>query len=138
MSENIDQYKEEAKQDIGSVSGTAEAETRPIRKQNNAWIPGLVLIGLGVVFLLNQFTGFQLDNWWALFILIPAFGAFGNALRTRQTNGRLGSEGRGSLIGGLILTFVASIFLFELDWGQVWPVFLILAGLGVLLGNFWD
>ncbi len=136
MSENMDQYKEAEKHEMGSVHGHASA--RPARRDNNAWIAGLVLIGIGVIFLLNQFTGFELNNWWALFILIPAFGAFGNALRTRQANGHFGKEGRGSLIGGLILTFVASIFLFELDWGRVWPVFLIIAGVGVLLGSLWD
>lgn len=136
MSENIDQYKEEEKQGMGSVNGRAHAQ--PAKRDNNAWLAGLVLIGIGIIFLLNQFTGFRLDNWWALFILIPAFGAFGNALRARQAHGRFGREGRGSLIGGLVLTFVASIFLFELDWGQVWPVFLILGGVGVLLGSFWD
>lgn len=136
MSENIDQYKEEEKQGMESVSGHAAG--RPAKRDNNAWIAGLVLIGIGVIFLLNQFTGFELNNWWALFILIPALGAFGNAFRTRQANGSFGKEGRGSLIGGLILTFVASIFLFELDWGQVWPVFLILAGVGILLSGFWE
>jgi hypothetical protein len=137
MDDNFGQLKEEEKQEMGSVRGTAGAK-EPVRRSNGAWIPGLVLIGIGVIFLLSNLTGFELDNWWALFILIPAFGAFGNAYRVYQSQGRLGREGRGSLIGGLVFVFVASIFLLELDWGQVWPVFLILAGLGVLLGNFWD
>lgn len=37
------------------------------------WIPGIVLIGLGVIFLVQNYMGQQLRNWWALFILIPAF-----------------------------------------------------------------
>ncbi|HQF70732.1 MAG TPA: hypothetical protein PLH39_05580, partial [Promineifilum sp.] len=45
-----------------------------------AWMPGLGLIAVGVIFLLANFTGFQLHNWWALFILIGAFGAFGSAI----------------------------------------------------------
>jgi hypothetical protein len=137
MSESFEQIKDEEKQYMETVSGTAGAKV-PARRSNGAWIPGLVLIGIGVIFLLSNLTGFELDNWWALFILIPAFGAFGNAYRVYQSQGRLGREGRGSLIGGLVFVFVASIFLLELDWGQVWPVFLILAGLGVLLGGFWD
>jgi hypothetical protein len=137
MSESFEQIKDEEKQQMGTVSGTAGAKV-PALRSNGAWIPGLVLIGIGVIFLLSNLTDFELDNWWALFILIPAFGAFGNAYRVYQSQGRLGREGRGSFIGGLVFVFVASIFLLELDWGQVWPVFLILAGLGVLLGGFWD
>jgi hypothetical protein len=138
MSEHIDQYKEEAREDMASARGQAGATTKPARREGNAWIAGLVLIGIGVIFLLNQFTPLDLDNWWALFILIPALAAFGNAWRTRQTRGSFGREGRGSLIGGFVLTFVAAVFLFELDWGVMWPVFLILAGVGVLLGSFWN
>ena len=45
------------------------------------WVPGVILIGLGVIFLLNNITGFSIDNWWALFIFIPAIGALaGRAL----------------------------------------------------------
>jgi hypothetical protein len=136
MTENFEQLKEEEKQTIGSVRGTANA--KPVPQRNNAWVPGLVLIGIGLIFLLQNFTSFELNNWWALFILIPAFGALGNAFRVRQNAGRLTGEGRGSLMGGLGLLFVALIFLFELPWGNVWPIFLILGGIGILLGSFLD
>jgi hypothetical protein len=36
---------------------------------------------------------------------------------------------------GILFTAVAAIFLLELPWGRVWPVFIILAGLGMLLPN---
>ncbi|NLE74153.1 MAG: hypothetical protein GX604_05965 [Actinobacteria bacterium] len=36
--------------------------------------------------------------------------------------------------GGLILSFVALMLLFDWDWGLLWPVFLVLVGLGMLLG----
>ena len=66
---------------------------------HNGWIPGLVLIGIGTVFLLKNFTDFRLDNWWALFILIPAFGSLGNFVRAFRSAGRINGEARGSLIG---------------------------------------
>lgn len=100
-----------------------------------AWVPGLILIGLGAFFLLRNFTDFRLDNWWALFILIPAFGSFGNFARVYRQSGRLSGEARGSLIGGLILTFIAATFLFSWDWGVVWPIFLIIGGVGALLSG---
>lgn len=100
-----------------------------------AWVPGLILIGIGAFFLLRNFTDVRLDNWWALFILIPAFGSLGNFARTYRHEGRLNGEARGSLIGGLILTFVAATFLFGWDWGVVWPVFFIIGGIGALLSG---
>jgi hypothetical protein len=98
----------------------------------------LVLIAIGAIFLLNNFTDFDLDNWWALFILIPAFGALGNFLRARRQDGHMSHEARGSLIGSLVLFFIAAVFLFGWNWGAVWPVFLIIAGIGALLSGLMD
>ena len=101
--------------------------------QRPAWIGGVILIGIGVIFLLRNITGFSLHNWWALFFLIPAITSFGRVVTMYQADGRLTSRGRGALIGGLILTFIAVVFLFNLDFGSLWPVFLILGGIGLLL-----
>ena len=102
---------------------------------HGAWVPGLILIGIGAYFLLTNFTDFELHNWWALFILIPAFGSLGKFMSDYRRAGRITGDARGALIGGLIMLFVAAIFLFGLDWGAVWPVFLIIAGLGALLSG---
>ena len=110
---------------------TPEPEGSTPRK-NTAWIGGAVLIVIGVVFLLQNISGLNLGNWWALFILIPAVGSLATAWRLYQTHGRLTSAVRGPLIGGFILLLVSAIFLFNLDWGKVWPFFLIIAGLGAL------
>ncbi len=108
------------------------------RGPNMAWIPGLVLIGIGAFFLLNNFTNFQMNNWWALFILIPAFGSLGNFVRAYNKDGRLSNEARGSLIGSLILFFITAVFIFGWNWGTIWPVFLIIGGLGALLSGLFD
>jgi len=97
------------------------------------WVGGAILILLGVIFLLQNTGIFTLANWWALFILIPALGAFGNAWSQYREAGRFDSQARGSLIGGLLLSIVAGIFLFGLDWGRIWPVFLIVGGISLLL-----
>lgn len=122
MSEDISELKEK------------EKESTTINYSNN-WIGGLILVAIGVIFLLANTTGFQLHNWWALFILIPALANFGNAWRHYQTDGHLSKGATGSLTGGLILTLVASAFLFNLDWGLIWPVFLIIGGIGALLSS---
>jgi hypothetical protein len=101
---------------------------------NLPWFGGAVLILVGVIFLIGEFTSFHLQNWWALFILIPAVGSFATAWTAYQKQQRLTSVVRGPLIGGIILTCVALIFLLQLDLGRYWPVFLIVAGVAVLLG----
>jgi hypothetical protein len=89
---------------------------------------------LGIIFLLRELTTFSLDNWWALFILIPAVGSFGAAWRSYQNaGGHLTAGSRGSFITGLILTMVTMIFLFNLNWGLLGPILLILAGIGILI-----
>ena len=104
------------------------------RRHTGQWVPGLILIVLGAVFLVNNLTGFEIQNWWALFILIPAFSAFSRAWRRFNQAGTLDRHARQSLLGGLIMTGVAVIFLFNLNWMWFGPVLLILLGL-TLLGN---
>ncbi len=102
-----------------------------------AWWGGAILILLGIIFLLQNFGVTALENWWALFILIPAIGAFGTAWRFFQAaGGRLTAPARGSLIGGLVMAAISFAFLFNLDGQIFWPVLVILAGVGVLLNAF--
>ena len=109
-------------------------EERRARRGKNSWIGGAVLILIGVVLLLQNFGGMALQNWWALFILIPALGAFANAWRTYQeAGGHLTGAARSSLLGGFILTMVAAIFLFNLNWTLLGPILLILAGIGIFV-----
>ena len=98
------------------------------------WIGGLILILLGVVFLLQNMGIPFLTNWWALFILIPAFWAYVGAWDIYQDNGRLTRGGASSLTIGVLLTILALVFLLNLDVGLFWPVLLIVGGL-VLLGT---
>jgi hypothetical protein len=102
-----------------------------------AWIAGGVLILIGVVFIVRNIAGFSLDNWWALFILIPAIGSLATSYQMYERHGRrFTGAARGPLLGGLFLLGLTAVFLFKLDWGRIWPFILILAGLGVLLGSF--
>lgn len=102
-------------------------------RQNNGWILGAILILIGIFVILQNLTTFDLENWWALFIMIPALGAFGNAWRTYNRDGRLSAPARTSLISGFILTMITCVFLLDLNWTILGPVLLILAGAGLLL-----
>jgi len=98
------------------------------------WIGGAILILLGVVFLLQNMGIPFLANWWALFILIPAFWAFVAAWESYRNNGRLTRGGAGSLAGGALLAILALAFLLNLNVGLFWSLLLIAGGL-VLLGT---
>lgn len=104
--------------------------------RGGTWILGLILIVLGGLFLLRNTGTFDipLKNWWALFILLPAIGSFDTARRIYHSAGnRLTAPASGSLLMGLVLTFVTAAFLFGLNWSLFGPLLLILAGIGVLL-----
>lgn len=105
-------------------------------RMGGSWIGGAILILLGVIFLLQNQGIFYLQNWWALFILIPALGAFGNAWRAYQNaGGYLNGQARGSIITGVLFSMVSVIFLFNLNWNLLGPVLIILAGVGILFNT---
>jgi hypothetical protein len=109
----------------------------PSTSQAGPIIGGIILIGLGVIFLLQNIGWFYIGNWWALFILLGTAGAWGSALHTYQNNGqRLTQAVLGSFVGGLFPLAIALIFLFNLNWSTVWPIFLVLAGVSVLSKAF--
>jgi hypothetical protein len=113
----------------------SESESKN-QSSSGAFPAGVILIVLGVVFLFQQNGGFSLNNWWALFILIPAIGAIGSAWTIYRKSERFGPAVFGTLFGGLFPLLVAMIFLLNLDWAVWWPAFLILGGTGTLLGGF--
>jgi hypothetical protein len=103
--------------------------------RSSTWITGLILIILGAAFLLRNTGSFEfpLKNWWALFILIPAVGALDTALRMYHHAGdQLTSSAMGSLLVGLVLSFLTLSFLFELNMSLFGPILIILAGIGIV------
>ena len=103
--------------------------------RGGAWTVGVILIVLGGMFLVNNTGTFNipLRNWWALFILIPAIGAFDTALRTyRKAGNQLTAPARSSLLMGTVLTFVTIMFLFDISWTFFGPILIILVGIAIL------
>lgn len=97
-------------------------------------IAALALIGLGVFFLLNQMNILNLSgNWWAIFIAIPAVAMLYNAYTAYNRDGRITAEVRKNLSGGVIVATVAFIAATN-QWGKLWPLFLIVPGVLLLLG----
>jgi hypothetical protein len=97
---------------------------------------GVILILLGVAFLLERMGLIAMPgNWWSVFIYLAAVASFANAWRAYRAGGAFGPVAGGSFVWGLVLTVVASIFLFELPWAQWWPAILIGVGVGMVVSS---
>ena len=100
------------------------------------WGMGAVLIGVGVILLLSNLTGFRFDNWWVLFMIFPLAGFFASAWHDYQANGRLTSASTGSVVSGLgILVFAAVILIDSISWGAIWPIAFVFGGITLLLNR---
>ena len=113
-------------------------EPRPAAQGNpRIWI-GIVVVIIGGLMLANN-LGYDLGlerlrNWWALLLFIPAAGKFHEAWSNLRAGFYLGHASvREPLITGLACVLVAVIFLMGLSWMTWWPLFLILAGLSLLM-----
>ncbi len=98
-------------------------------------ISGLLLVLLGIVFLLQTcgYLTIQLENWGAIFILIPVLALFDRASREYRIAGnQLTPQARGAALVGLALLVVMVVVLFNLNWAIYGPVLVILVGLGLL------
>ncbi len=75
------------------------------------------------------------SNWWAMLFLVPLFflGTRIRELRAKR-GGEFPPEARGPITGFLSIALVMVIFLLDLDWGDVWPLFIILVGVSFLFG----
>jgi hypothetical protein len=130
MSDTIESLKDAEKETMAT-----ENQPRQLRQRSGNITGGLILIGIGTFFLLSQLINFHIHNWWALFILIPAFHNLNEAWQGYQANGRLRSHARQSLMGGIFLSMVAAFFLLNLSWNIFWPLMLIMVGVSALLNG---
>jgi len=97
---------------------------------------GIILILLGLAFMLERLGMISMvGNWWSIFIYLAAMASFANAWRSYRSRDEFGPSASGSLVWGLVLTVVASIFLFSLSWDVWWPAILIAVGVGMVAGH---
>ena len=95
---------------------------------------GLLLIGGGLLYLLNNLEIIDVPNIWRFW---PAI------LLALGVSKLIGARHTGELIGGLWLTGVGAIFMLEplgiMDrpWRLMWPAMLIIFGIGLLLRNLY-
>ena len=112
-----------------------EMSTKNKNDNSSSIWTGAVLIMVGFVFLAQQFGSFTLRNWWALFILIPAFSSFATAITMWQKDKKFHVGVWSTLYGGVFPLLVALMFLFDFDWGLYWPLFVIVGGVGMMISG---
>nr|MBN1229218.1 hypothetical protein [Anaerolineae bacterium] len=104
---------------------------------NGALWGGLALLLIGAYFLaenlgLNIHLEF-LENWWAIFILIPGVMILWRVFQAYRAEGSTTSRHwRNQLVMGLLMVFAAVVFLLNLSWSIFWPFLLIIGGLAFL------
>ncbi len=117
----------------------AARRQRRMERRGGSWIGGSMLIGLGILLLMQKTGTISFGRWWSLLILIPAVAAFANAWKEYQAaGGQLTGRSSSALIGGLLLSMVTAALLFNLDWGWFGPALLLLAGLGFFVRGYAD
>ena len=113
-----------------------EARRQMSTGHHYGWVGGAILVLLGITFLLQNLGVPILTNWWALIILIPAFGSYVAAWNIYHTNGRMTQGAVGSLTVAILLTVLTLIFLLNLAFVSLWPILLIVGGLLLLVSAF--
>jgi hypothetical protein len=97
-------------------------------------LAAFAFMAIGMFLLLRNLEVIHfVNNWWALFMLIPIAYLLSSAFRLRRENaGAFPPEARNSLVTSGIIACTMLIFLLELSWREMWPLFLILVGLGMV------
>ena len=112
-----DQNKLDGTQDRYTSRRQERIERRATRRADRqtgglGWIGGLVLIGIGMLYLLHDYGVVPtLTNWWALFLLLPGLGTLSAALGAyRRNGGQWTLEVTGPFIGGLLFLGLTAVF----------------------------
>lgn len=110
------------------------SESSPRRGQVGV---GLLLIGLGVLFLVGQLTGVRLGQFtWPLFIILPGLAFFAAAIFG-------GRDLSGLAIPGSVITTVGLILFYQNltnhweSWSYAWGLIVSAVGVGIILHGVW-
>lgn len=110
-----------------------DLEARQRNKRATAAVFGVILIALGAIFTLQNFgivDAGDIGSWWP--VILIGFGI----------SSLIAPKDSGDSAGGAVLTALGVFFLLRkldvIDWRlrDVWPAFLILAGISLVLRAF--
>lgn len=121
----------------GPRSDTHDADPpRERDRYGNRNLTAVILIIVGAGVLAAQAFGASFDNWWALFILIPAFASLSKAWSAYQKqDGEFTSQVVRPGVTGVVLLVLVGVFLFDLDWSLMGGLVVILIGAAMLARN---
>lgn len=95
-------------------------------------IGGVIILIVGTIFLARNFGLNLPDNWWAIFVLIPAAATLVTAVRLYRADGHMSGRAWVSALGGVLMFAVALALFLGVNWGVFWPVLLIIVGAGIV------
>ena len=113
----------------------------PGEKLDTSRVPtgAMVLIGLGVLFLLQNVTHFQFANLWPIFLICLGVWLGGVRMGLLGTQASRQACHVRNLMGPAVLVTLGLLFLFDNlngpGFGRTWPVLLLVIGLIKLLGG---
>lgn len=103
-----------------------------MQEESGRQIAAFSLIGLGGLFLLGQWTDFDIfGNLWTLFVLIPGLACLTIALRAQD------KKTVGFIFPGIIVTGTALILSYQNltghweSWAYIWSLYPAMVGLGL-------
>jgi hypothetical protein len=133
MSDNVEPLK--LPPDHRTLAREERLERRALRDEGGrSWMVGLVLVAIGVLYLLHNYGLLPtFTNWWALFLLLPGMGTLSAARGAFRRHGNLWDvEVLVPFLASLFFLGLTLVFLFDIAYGWLWPLFLIAAGLLIL------
>jgi uncharacterized membrane protein HdeD (DUF308 family) len=96
---------------------------------------GVILIGLGALFMLDQFDLFEIDELWRFWpVILIVIGAVQiiSPRRDRRSN-----SGPTLLLIGIV-SLVVSLEMFGLSWYSAWPLYIIAGGMAMIWQALFD
>lgn len=95
---------------------------------------GFSLFLLGILLLVLSAMKYRVENWWAIFIVLPGLALWGlGRMLSRRRNGRSPLAARLATGAALVVLVVAGMFLLDLNWTVWWPLMIVSPGAALLL-----
>lgn len=100
---------------------------------NVSW--GISLVFVGVLFLLDNLgiVNGNLNNWWAIFILMPGINLLYASIKTKLNGKRNNLLSNSSFIIGIALILFSLSFLINLKLDYLLPIIVIGLGINLLI-----
>jgi len=109
-------------------------DRHPGWRSNHGLIPGAMIIGIGVLFLLDNLHILYIRDWWRYWPVALIAGGLVKLVDSTYAGGRVFG---GILLGVGAIFLGATLGFFDVSIGELWPLFLIGAGLMMLGKRVW-